>query len=94
MPLEITYWTGSAPENENVAGTVISNEQRTLSGTSAQSGATPAGAVIVSIFATEAARFEYSSANPTAAATSTYIGASERLWLDAKEGFKIAGITA
>jgi hypothetical protein len=94
MPLEITYWTGSAPENENVAGTVISNEQRTLTTSSAQSGATPDGAVIVSIFSTEAARFEYSGTSPTAAATSTYIGANERLWLDAKPTFKIAGITA
>lgn len=94
MPLEITYWTGHAPENDNVAGKVISNEQRTLSGTSAQSGATPDGAVIVSIYATEAARYEYSSSNPTAAAGSTYIGAGERLWVDAIPAYKIAGITA
>lgn len=94
MPLEITYWTGHAETNNNVAGKVISSEQRTLSGTSAQSGATPASAVLVSIYSTEAARFEYSSSNPTASASSAYIGANERLWLQAVPGYEIAGITA
>jgi len=94
MPLEITYWTGRAKDNENVAGAVISSESRSLSGVSAQSGATPANAQTVSIYATEAARFEYSSANPTAAATSAYIGSGERVWLEAFPAYKIAGITA
>ena len=94
MPLEITYWAGHAPSNSNVAGKVISSESRSISGASAQSGATPDNAMLVSIYSTEAARFEYSSTNPTAAATSAYIGANERLWLDAVPTYKIAGITA
>ena len=94
MPLHITYWTGHAETNNNVAGKPISNESVTISATSAQSGETPSGAVIVSIYSTEAGRIEYSSANPTAAATSAYIGANERLWLQAVPAYKIAGITA
>lgn len=92
MPLEITYWTKSGA-NANQAGSVISSEQRTVSGTSAQSTATPHPAKTVSIYATEAARFEY-AANPTASSASAYIGAGERLWIDAGGGNKIAGITA
>jgi hypothetical protein len=94
MPLEITYWTGSAPENRGVYGTPISNEQRTLSGVSAQSGATPDGTAFVSITATEAARFEYSSSNPTASVSSVYLLAGRTIDIDARPGFKIAGITA
>lgn len=94
MPLEITYWTRSKL-NPNIPGDEISAEERTISGTSAQSGATPANADYVSIFATEAARIKYDSANPTASSSgaSTYLAAGERLWRDAKPGFKIAGIT-
>lgn len=92
MPLEITYWTGvfstgPIPESD------ISSESRTLSGTSAQSGAAPAEARIVSIYATEAARFAVGT-NPTASATSTYLGAGERIWRPILVGQKIAGITA
>lgn len=93
MPLEITYWAGSG-KNDNHAGSVISSEQRTLSASSAQSGATPAGAVTVSIYATEAARFAYNGPSPTASSSSAYIGAGERIWIDAGVGNKIAGITA
>lgn len=96
MALEISYWGGAASGTgiENAAGRVISSESRTISGTSAQSGATPANARLVSIVATENARYEYSSADPTAAAGSAYIGSGERLWVEARPGFKIAGITA
>lgn len=98
MPLKITYLTGHAPTNNNCEGSVISSESLTISGTSAQSGATPASAVLVTIYSTEAACFDYSSANPTAVAAgtgaSTYIGANERRFLEAKSGYKIAGITS
>lgn len=92
MALEISYWTASR-SNPNVPGAVISAETRSLSASSAQSGVTPANAVYVKINATEAARFEYSSANPTAAATSAYLASGEALWLDAVAAYKIAGIT-
>ena len=94
MPLEITYWTRSKL-NENIPGSEVLSEQRTISGTSAQSGATPGNADYVSVTATEAARIKYNSANPTASSTgaSLYMSAGERVWLDAQAGFKIAGIT-
>lgn len=94
MALEITYWVKSG--NGNIARAPVLSETRTLSGSSAQSGATPAGAQYVSITATEAARFAYGS-NPTATqaagASGHYLASGERIWLDAIEGNKIAGIT-
>lgn len=92
MPLEITYWTGVYNNGPVPAGDIAS-EQRTLSGTSAQSGAAPTETAIVSIYATEAARFAVGT-NPTATATSAYIGAGERIWRPILVGQKIAGITA
>jgi hypothetical protein len=92
MPLEITYWNG-VYDNGPVPQGDIASEQRTLSGTSAQSGAAPSESVIVSIYATEAARFAVGT-NPTASATSAYIGAGERIWRPILAGQKIAGITA
>ena len=86
MPAEITYWTGHAPSNNNVAGRVISNESVTVG---SASGATPANAVLVSIHGTEACRIEYSSAASSAGATSAYLGAGERLWLEARPTFII-----
>ena len=93
MALEITYWTASK-SNPNVPGAVISAESLTISGTSAQSAATPANAVFVSINATEAARFDYGGTNPTASAADAYMASGERLWLDAVALNKVAGITA
>jgi hypothetical protein len=101
MPLRVTYWTASK-WNQNVPGAVIYSESRTVSGTSAQSGVTPDNAVFVSLRNTETGdvNFDYSSANPTALATvssagaSGGIGASERLWLDAVPGNKVAAITS
>ena len=52
MALEITYFAGS--RNPNMTGAVISAETRSLSASSAQSGATPANADIIKITATEA----------------------------------------
>ena len=99
MPLKITYWTASR-WNPNIPGAAISNESVTISGTSAQSGATPANAVFVSIRSTDSSdiNYIYNSANPTALAAGGLdhagIGYGERLWEDAIPNFKIAGITA
>lgn len=93
MPLEITYWTGRREARNASPLAAVSSEQRTLSGTSAQSGATPDRAEFVSIVATENARFAY-GADPTASSSSAYIMAGERLWLTAEARNKIAGITA
>jgi hypothetical protein len=94
MPLEITYWAARG-DDIPIPGGIISSEARSLSGSSAQSGATPPDAVQVSIVATEKARFGYGS-NPsvTDAGTSALIQSGERIWLTAKSGWKIAGIAA
>jgi hypothetical protein len=100
MPLKITYWTAS--RDTNIPGVPIYSESLAISGTSAQSGATPANAMFTSIRNTETGdvNFDYSSSNPTANATvastnaSAGIGAGERLWMDAVPGNKIAGITS
>lgn len=97
MPLEITYWTdGNGVASGSMPGAPSSSETRTISATSAQSGATPANMGMISIYATENARFAY-GANPTATATAGanghYVGAGERVWFDAREGYKVAGIT-
>lgn len=101
MALKIAYWTASK-YNPNIAGAPITSESLAISGTSAQSGATPANAVFVSIRNTETGdvNFDYSGSNPTALATvatsgsSVGIGSGERLWIDAVAGNKVAGITA
>lgn len=92
MPLQITYWTGTA-DKAPAAGTDISSEALTISGTSAQSGVAPATSALASIYATENARFAV-GANPTASASSAYIASGERIWLAITAGQKIAGITA
>lgn len=92
MPLHITYWSGAAGDLPITAGD-ISSETLSISGTSAQSGAAPTEARIVSVYATEAARFTVGS-NPTASATSAYIAAGERIWRSIEATQKIAGITA
>lgn len=95
--LFITYWSGSDRNDGNSPGNAISSETRSITGTSAQSGATPPDARLVSIYADAAACFLY-NANPTAVAsatgTSVYLGANERLWINAKPTQLIAGITA
>lgn len=93
MALEISYWTGVGAQPTPVVGKEISSEPLALTATSAQSGATPANAAILSIVATEAARIAYAT-NPTAGATGCYVAAGERLWLTATPGFKVAGRTA
>jgi len=99
MPLRVTYWTQSQ-YNQNLPGSPISTESITISGTTAQSGVTPPNAVFVSLRNTETGdvTFIYNSANPTALAAGGAdhggIGTGERIWLDAKPAFKVAGITA
>ena len=99
MPLKITYWTASQ-FNPNIPGAAISNEAITVSGSTAQSSATPANAVFVSVRSTDSTdtNFIYNSTNPTALAAGGAnhggIGYGERLWLDAIPTFKIAAITA
>jgi len=92
MPLQITYWNGTGSQG-TFAGGDISSEALSISGTSAQSGAAPSNSSIVSIYATENARFAVGS-NPTASATSAYIASGERIWRVIEPAQKIAGITA
>lgn len=92
MPLQITYWAGTAG-NAPAAGVDLSSEALTISGTSAQSGVAPSNASLVSIYATENARFAVGS-NPTASATSAYVASGERIWRSIEAGQKIAGITS
>lgn len=91
MATQITYWTASR-SNANIAGAVIADESLAIGASSAQSGATPANAVYISLVAGEDMRFLYNSANPTALATSTFLAQGERIWLDAVAGYKVAGI--
>lgn len=93
MALEISYWTGTDAATRQVYGEFIGAETRSLSGSSAQSGATPANAAIVRVQATEAARVRYGS-NPTADANSLYIGTGGPIEFAAVAGYKIAGKTA
>lgn len=93
MPLEISYWNGRGKHGTQIYGAYVSAESRTISGSSAQSGVTPAGATIVRVETTEACRFAY-GANPTAAATTPYLGAGNTIEFEAITGHKVAGITA
>jgi hypothetical protein len=101
MPLRITYWTASR-YNPNLPGAVIYSESVAISGTSAQSAATPPNAVFVSLRNTETGdvNFDYSGTNPTANATvassnaSAGLATGERMFMDAVVGNKIAGITS
>lgn len=90
MTIEITWLTGST---RGVEYAELANESLAITGSSAQSAASPSRASIVSIYATEAARFSIGQ-NPTASASSTYIGANERRWRFVSGGDKLAGITA
>ncbi len=94
MAAEITYWSGSDRQVGNSAGRIISSETRSTSGSSAQSGATPPTARLVSVNCTSAAIRIKTGANPTAAAGDTYIEVGERVWFDANPGELIAAINA
>lgn len=93
MALEITYW-GGAINGVPIPSHAILSETRSASGSSAQSGAAPPGSMLVSIYCTtEADRFAI-GADPTASATSAYIGVGERIWAGIIPGYKVASITA
>jgi hypothetical protein len=92
MPLEISYWNGRGKNATQIYGAYVSAESRSLSGTSAQSGATPSGSVIVRVEATEASRIAYGS-NPTADTTTPYLGAGQVIEFEAVVGNKVAGKT-
>lgn len=93
MALEISYWAGRAGHGTPIYRGFIVAETRSLSGTSAQSGAIPSGAKVVRIEATEAARVAF-GANPEAVATSQYMAANAVIDIEAVVGDKIAGKTA
>jgi len=92
--MEVTYFMRS--NNANQPGTLISSEQRTVSGTSAQAGATPAGAKSIRIYTSEAIRVAYSGVDSVAVANGTclYLPAASEIWLAATPGWKLAAITA
>jgi hypothetical protein len=93
MPAEITYWSSRGDGIASPAG-IVASESRSTSGSSAQSGASPEGAGLVSIVCTTAAiRIAY-GANPTADANSAYIGVGERVWMSSRPGSKLAAINA
>lgn len=94
MALEISYWTGRGKHATQVYGSFISAETRSLSGSTAQSGAIPAGATVARIEATEDARVQIGGTNPTADASSLYMSASSIADFEVKPGDKIAGKTA
>lgn len=95
MALEITYY--SLGKNKNCYGAPILSETRSLSGTSAQSAATPDNAEIVRIHATEAARYAYGS-NPTATAAAGasghYLASGATIDIHARSAYLVAGIQA
>lgn len=93
MTIEISYWNGRGKHGTQIYGAAISAETLSITGTSAQSAATPAGATIVRVETTEACRFAY-GANPTAAATTPYLGLGGVIEFDAVVGSKLAGKTA
>ena len=96
MSLEITYYSKSVT-GLPCYGIPISSETRTASGTSAQSGATPANAEVIRIVSTAANRYAYGS-NPTATATAGasghYLASGATIEIDAVSGNKLAVITA
>lgn len=94
MALEISYFTGRGKHSTQVYAGFISAETRSLSGTSAQSGAIPNGATVARIEATEAARVQVGGTSPTAAATSIYMASGAVLDIEVVAGDKIAGKTA
>lgn len=91
--MEITYWTASK-WNSNIPGSIIAAETLAISAVSAQSGLTPANAMFVSVYSDVDGRVEYSSASPTASASSAFLPGGGTMWMDAVPGYEIAGITA
>jgi len=82
MPIEISYFRSNGTIAE-IARDPLATESIAITATPVASAfnAAPVGAKVLSIVATEAARFEY-GLNPAATATSHYLSAGERLWLE------------
>ena len=100
MALEISYFTEN-PFTDSAAGLPLLSEARTVSGTSAKSGATPKSAIHVRIENTETGGVCYAYApDATAIATAArgamghYIGTGKEIWLQAHADWIIAAITA
>lgn len=95
MPIHISYWSGVDTETRLCYGRLIASETISISGTSAQSGAVPAGAALARCSATETCRISNASASPTASATGgVYLEGGQSIDLDVNPGDRIAGITA
>lgn len=92
MTVEISYWNGRGKHGTQIYGGYVSAESLSITGTSAQSGATPNGATIVRVEMTEAGRIAYGS-SPTAGATTPYLGAGQVIEFEATNGHKVAGKT-
>jgi hypothetical protein len=91
--LEIAYYTRD--QNLNIPGVEISAETiSTLSGSNQRSAVTPSNAAYVTVSANGgAARYSYTSATSTAAATTPWLASGEVRWLRAHSGFKVGAIT-
>jgi len=92
MSLEISYWNGRGKHGTQIYGGHVSAESLSITGTSAQSSATPNGATIVRVETTEACRIAYGS-NPTAGSATPYLGAGQVIEFEAVVGNKLAGKT-
>jgi hypothetical protein len=97
MTVEITYFarvaTGGLPiaADPGQSGTPAEAQSVTLTTTPVPSGITPDGQAALSLIATEPFRYEYSQAGSvTAAATSNFVPAGERLWLTPRSGYRFS----
>ncbi len=95
MTLEISHFRTVAT-NGPVAQEPIFGASQSLSLTSSPAAATPSpsNAQVISISATEAARFEYTSDGTAVTATSNYVAVGERLWFKASPGWVLSARTA
>ena len=94
MSLEISYFAGTGTPDPIYRGW-LSSEQRTLSGSAASSGATPAGARVVRIEALSNARIRYGAgAVATNDGASIYLASGKHIDVEAVPGAVVSGITA
>lgn len=95
MALEISYWAGRGARGTQIYRGLISSEQRSTSGTSAQSAATPGGAAVIRVKCITAADYVAYGSSPTASATNgAYLAVGDHIDFEAVPGHKVAGITA
>jgi hypothetical protein len=81
MTIEISYFRSNGTI-ANIVRDPLSSESIAITASPVSSASTgaPTGALVLSLTATEAARFEY-AVSPSATATSHYVAAGERLWM-------------